>query len=75
MKFKIVKCMEPDDWNFGGWDVLVQLPDASYTCVAEVFSFDKVVSLFNDRENARRPTVQRLIDIVYEGFDSLPCSC
>lgn len=33
---RVQRCTEPDDLNFGGWDVLLKLPDGSYTCVDEV---------------------------------------
>ncbi|HVE28367.1 MAG TPA: hypothetical protein VNC22_23330 [Sporichthya sp.] len=54
MKIRIVKCREPDDMNFGGWDMLAERADGSYSCFAEVRDFDLVLAFLN----GTAPTLQ-----------------
>lgn len=46
--YKIVKCNVDDDLNFGGWDILVRRDDGSYSCFAEVTTFDRAVAIMNE---------------------------
>lgn len=32
---RVQRCTEPDDLNFGGWDVLAAMPDGTWACVGE----------------------------------------
>lgn len=50
MKIKVVKCTEPSDLNYGGWDMLVQderhIP-GSWACFYEATTYDRALAILN----------------------------
>lgn len=48
-RLRIVRCQDPDDMNYLGWDVLVACPDGSYACIAECTHYRTVLALVNGR--------------------------
>jgi hypothetical protein len=56
MKIKVVKCKEPTDLNFGGWDVLVRdewIIPGSWACFYEAPTWDDVLALLNGTADPR----------------------
>jgi len=43
LQTSVVRCTEPTDANYGGWDVLVYLPDSTLACVAELRDYGEAV--------------------------------
>jgi hypothetical protein len=68
MKIKIRKCTEPDDMNYGGWDMLVALPDGTYGCFGEVQDWDRVLSILNDPGCSYRPRLEQTISCMFGGL-------
>lgn len=42
VRVRIVKCVEPTDLNFGGWDILVGR-DGDWACTLEVSDYSEAV--------------------------------
>ena len=46
-RISIRKCVEPDDLNFLGWDLLVSLEGGHRACFAEVTTFERAMQIVN----------------------------
>ena len=55
---RAVICNEPDDANFGGWDILISVPNElgfpMWVCVAETASFPKMRTICSALESVHQ---------------------